>query len=349
LGGPQDLCIDYNRRVNPPESHVALPARIDPVLIGTLLSAASALGYTAANICLRDVADTCDPTWVSCIKAVPTAAVAWLLIAQRAARGLPALPTGRAWLPLVVTALCMQLGGNVCFQWSLGVLGLALSVPLVFGALILGGALAGRIWLSEGITPRAALAMMLLILAVGILSWGAERDQAPVGLGPKSQPASAPLHDAPRELPRYSTFLVALAVGAACFSGLCYAACNAVIRRMTGPTLPLSAALMVMSTTGVVSLGLLSLWQLGPVGIAQTSSGEWLSMSLAGIFNAAAFFALGQALQLIPLTRSNLIAATQVALSSLAGVVLFGERLTPMLGVGLALTLLGLVTMQRRE
>jgi drug/metabolite transporter (DMT)-like permease len=320
-------------------------------LIGTLLSAASALGYTAANICLRDVAETCDPTWVSCIKAVPTAAVAWLLIAQRASRGLLALPTGRALLPLVVTALCMQLGGNVCFQWSLGVLGLALTVPLVFGALILGGAVAGRIWLSEGITPRATLAMMLLILAVGILSWGAERDHAPVGLGPKSQPASAQRisPDAQSESPRHSNFVVALAVGAACFSGLCYAACNAVIRRMTGPTLPLSAALMVMSTTGVVSLGLLSLWQLGPVGIAQTSSGEWLSMSLAGIFNAAAFFALGQALQLIPLTRSNLIAATQVALSSLAGVVLFGERLTPMLGVGLALTLLGLVTMQRRE
>jgi drug/metabolite transporter (DMT)-like permease len=148
--------------------------------------------------------------------------------------------------------------------------------------------------------------------------------------------------------PRHSSFVLALAAGAACFSGLCYAACNVVIRHMSARSLSLSTTLMVMSTTGVVSLGLLSLWQIGPSGMWQTALWEWRSMILAGIFNAGAFFALGKALQLIPVTRSNLIATSQVAMSSLAGVALFAEPLTVALIVGLALTLLGLLTIQHR-
>jgi DME family drug/metabolite transporter len=295
-----------------------------------LLSAASALGYTASNICLRDVATTCDPAWVSCIKAVPTTLVAWLLIARRASQGLPALPRGKLLAVLVVTALCMQIGGNVGFQWSLGVVGLAVSVPLVFGTLILGGALGGRVWLGEGISKRSALAILLLMLAIALLSWGADR------------------HAAAQSATDLGQSLLALAVAVACFSGLCYSACNVMIRRVAGNLLPLSATLMVMSTTGVIALGLLSLWQIGWRGVWGTTPSQWTSMLLAGVFNAAAFFALGQALQAIPVTRSNLINSSQVALSSLAGVVLFDERLTTPMMWGVALTIAGLVLIQRR-
>jgi len=308
-------------------------------LAGTLFNALSALAYTAANICLRDASRSCDPVWISCIKAVPTALVAWLIIARRASRGMPALPSGRLLPALIGTALVMQVGGNVSFQWALPVLGLALSVPLVFGTLILAGAAASRAILGEPIGLRTLLAMALLIAAIAVLSWGAEARQE-VASAPEAEPVAATTADA-------ASWLAAVAVAVACFSGLCYASCNVLIRRVAGPETPLSAILMVMAMTGVISLGAISLWRIGWAGMAATTAREWMVMILAGAFNAAAFFSLGLALERTPVTRTNLINASQVALSAAAGVVLFGEEITATIVAGIALTVIGLTILRR--
>ena len=319
----------------PPGEPTAIASpRFDPVLVGTFFSAISALGYTAANICLRDVAETVDPVWVSCIKAVPAAVAAWLLIARRAWLGQPSLPGGGVFGMLLVTGLCMQVGGNVGFQWSLGMIGLSLCVPLVFGTLLIGSAAAGRIWLAEAITPRSAVAMLMLVAAVGVLSWGAGRAS----------------HNDTDLLPgNHGVVYIALAVAAACLAGVAYAACNVVIRRTAGSLLPLSVTLMVLSTSGVVSLGLLSLWRIGAAGMASTAPEQWTSMILAGVFNAVAFFSLGIALQATTVTHTNLVNASQVAMSAIAGIILFGEPVSAAIVVGIALTVLGLALVGRRK
>ena len=56
-----------------------------------------------------------------------------------------------------------QFGGNVMFQWSLGVIGIALTVPLCMGAIILCSALLGRIFVNESVTPGALVSMLILI------------------------------------------------------------------------------------------------------------------------------------------------------------------------------------------
>ena len=104
---------------------------------------------------------------------------------------------------------------------------------------------------------------------------------------------------------------------------------------------------MVMSTTGFVSLGLITLGRIGWTGIAATSGREWTAMLLAGLFNAVAFFSLGIALERMPVTRTNLINASQVALSACAGMLFFDERLTTTIGIGIALTVLGLAILRR--
>jgi len=300
--------------------------------VGSLFSAVSALGYTAANICLRDVALECDPSWVSCIKAVPASIAAWLLIARRASQGLPAMPTARLLPILIVTGLFMQIGGNVGFQWSLGIIGLAMSVPMVFGTLLLSSAAASRIWLGEAITRRCAVAMLMLILAVAALSWGSKETTV--------------LSDSAWKIG--NSQLVALALGAAALAGVSYAACNIAIRRLAGNVIPLSATLMVFSTTGVVSLGLLSYWQIGWTGMLNTTAGQWSSMLQAGLYNAIAFFSLGLALQAISVARTNLINASQVAMSVVAGIIIFGEQLSNPVIWGVALTVAGLAIMDRR-
>ena len=328
------------------------PAGFDPILLGTLFNLVSALGYSAANVCLRDAAESCDPAWVSCVKAAPTALVAWLLIGRRAALGLPALPSPRLMPALVLTALVMQIGGNISFQWALPILGLSLSVPLVFGTLILGGAVAGRMYLGEPIVPRTAMALVVLMAAIGVLSWGAEGARQ-VG---KPQAAETPVEGATAaaslgtelNVPHYDSWTVALAVTITCFSGFCYAASSVVIRRVAA-VVPLSATIMVMSTTGVVSLGAIALWRIGWSGIAATTPHDWTTMLLAGAFNAVAFFSLGIALERTPVTRTNLINASQVALSAVAGLVLFDEKPTVAIVAGIVLTMLGLSLLRRRE
>jgi drug/metabolite transporter (DMT)-like permease len=330
-------------------------AGFDPVLLGTLFNVVSALGYTAANICLRDAANTCDPAWVSCVKAMPTALVAWLLICRRAAAGLPALPGWRLLPALVATGLLMQLGGNICFQWALPILGLSLSVPLVFGTLILSGAFAGRMYLREPIAPRTAAAMIVLLGAIWVLSWGA-RDGRPVAepaAGAIPQAAATWIEgskvSARSDTGSLDVWIVAIAVGVTCFSGCCYAASNVLIRRLAGTALPLSATLMVMSTSGVVSLGVVTLGRIGWEGVAATTTREWTAMLSAGAFNALAFFSLGLALERTPLTRTNLINASQVAMSAAAGMLLFGELPTLLIVAAIALTVLGLAILRRRE
>jgi drug/metabolite transporter (DMT)-like permease len=307
--------------------------RYDPAAYGVALCFISAVGYTIANIFLRHAAESCHPAWVSCVKAMPTCLIAWLIIAARARRGLPSLPS-RAVLPaLVAAALFMQVGGNVAFQWSLEWVGLALSMPLTFGTIILTGAFLGRAWLNEPITPRMATAMAVLIVAVVVISLGTRGDE----LLPHADADDA-------------AFYVPLAIGAAAFSGISYGVSNVVIRKSAGAKTPVSASIMVMSTAGVVSLGIISLAEIGWQGMAATTPGQWQSMLLAGVFNSIAFFALGLALETTTVVKTNVLNASQVAMSAVAGMLLFGEQPGAWAVFGIALTVVGLMLVrQRRE
>src|SRR5206468_1583530 len=105
-----------------------------------------------------------------------------------------------------------QIGGNISFQWALGQIGVALTVPLSLGGMILGAAILGRIFLYEPVTPKAALALAVLLAAICVLSVGAKQ-------------ASISVADAPVPLWR----LVG-GVAAACLSGIAYAILNVILR-----------------------------------------------------------------------------------------------------------------------
>src|SRR5205823_2708204 len=138
---------------------------------------------------------------------------------------------------------------------------------------------------------RTALAMVLLVAAIGVLSWGAE------GARPTAKPQAAATVigassisaekdsalSAEEDAEQFDAWLVALAVIVTCFSGFCYAASSVMIRRVAGADVPLSATIMVLSTTGLLSLGLITLWRIGWIGISATTGHEWTAMLLAGL------------------------------------------------------------------
>ena len=70
----------------------------------------------------------------------------------------------------ILASFLAQFLGNAAFQKALERIGLAASVPITLGVLIVGGAALGVIILKEPVSQRKVLAMMTLIVAVVVLS-----------------------------------------------------------------------------------------------------------------------------------------------------------------------------------
>ena len=161
----------------------------------------SALAYTAVNVCMRQLtALRCDPFWaVFNRELVTTAVVARGWCTRRFAAGRPCPPDAR-WRRLLLVGLLVEVVGNVCAQWALGVVGLAVTIPAQFGLMITGGAVLGRVGLGEQVSIRSAAAIALLLAALVLLGLGAEA----VGRSIAAADAVAP-----------SRLMLALAVAAA--------------------------------------------------------------------------------------------------------------------------------------
>jgi drug/metabolite transporter, DME family len=304
--------------------------RLEPALLGIACGLLAAVGYTASNICLRAVSHL-DPVWVSAVKAFPTLALfgPWLLFLR--VRGEQVLPPWRVLASLMTAGLVAQLGGNVLFQWSLGVIGIAAAVPVTLGAMIVAGATLGRIFLQEPITPRNAVANCMLVAAIFVLSIGA-RSVSEVELQAAANPA----------------LWAALGVGAAFCCGLAYATLGVVIRYGVSGRARVTTTVVSISFVGVISLGLFSQLRIGLEGMIATPPGDLGVMISAGVFNAVAFIALTKSLQLTSVILVNALNASQAAMALAAGVILFGEPLTTGLVAGVALTAAGLAIMGGR-
>jgi drug/metabolite transporter, DME family len=289
---------------------------IDPAVLGTLCGLASATVYTAANSFLRSVKD-CDPVWVSAIKAVPTVVfmTPWLL--SMLIRGHRVLPAWPITLSIVAAGLFGQLVGNISFQWALGEVGVALTVPLSLGGMIVSAAILGRVFLHEPVTPRAAISLVILLVAISVLALGAGDARASV-----ARSAAAPLQ-------------VAAGAAAGCLAGFAYSVLNVVIRYAVLRGMPLPTTLFIA-------------WlRIGSAGIVATKPQDLALMLLAGACNTLAFLALTKSLQLTSVFYVNALNATQAALAALAGVLIFQEALSPWLVQGVLLTIVGLAILTR--
>jgi len=296
---------------------------------GCVCAFTAAIGYTAANICLRAVTHL-DPFWVSAVKSFPTVALAAPYLLATAVSGERVLPTKRIFGMIVLAGLFGQLGGNVCFQWSLGVIGMALAVPMTLGSLLIGGAVLGRMFLHEPVSLRMTASMAVLVFSICVLSFGA---------------ADASM--AVRDGSGLSSQIVLLGVGAAVLCGFSYAVLGVVIRHGVTGRASISTTLFTIGMIGMTVLGGLCYQRLGWEGMLATSETDFAIMLLAGIFNAGAFLALTKSLQLIGVTYVNSLNGCQTALAALGGVLIFGEPLSGTLWLGTALTVVGLLMMKR--
>lgn len=307
-------------------SSLPAPRGIDPHLFGTLCGLFSAFIYTCANSFLRAV-HHCDPVWVSTIRAVPTVLLMGPVLVILACRGQRWLPPPKLFALIVLGGMCGQLGGNICFQSALPIIGVALAVPLTMGGMIVSSAILGRVFLGEPITPRVLLALAVLLAAIGILIFGAS--------------------DAARSMSgqAVSPWRLAAGVAAGCGAGAFYTVLNAILRYCVTRGAPLPSALFIVSTTGVFCLGLVAWLRVGTAGMFATTQIDLAIMLAAGVCNTVAFLALTKSLQLSSIVYVNALNATQATLAALAGVLIFGEKLSPYLIAGVGLTILGLMVL----
>ncbi len=324
------------------------PFGLDPSLVGTACCIVSALCYTAANICLRRLAGLhSDEMWVTCMKEVVTVAAVgpWLLI--QAARGRPVVPPRRALLVLLLTGLAVQLAGNLSVQWAFGVVGLATTIPAIFGVMLTAGAVFGLVFLGERVPGRSVAAITLLIASILLLSLGAAtaRGTNPgAGRAATAETSAQAASQAPA-----SPGWVLLGVGAGCLGGLMFATLSTVIRFTATARVPVASIVFVVTGMGVLSMGGLSLWRLGPEQLLSTRPEELAWMLAAGTFNLLAFLAITKGLQLTTVVHANVLNASQVAMAALAGVAFFHEVLNPWLILGIGLTILGVVLIGGRS
>lgn len=320
-------------------------------MFGTFCGLASAVLYTTTNGFLRAVTD-CDPVWVSAVKTVPTALfmLPWMLSMH--SRGLRAIPPWHVLGVIAVGGVIGQVGGNVPFQWALGTIGVALTVPLTLAGMIVFGTLLGRIFLHEPVTPRTVVALVVLLLATCVLSLGAQTahdsvhhassgthlsDEGAIIGHPGNDTQTSPAH--PLELVG--------AVSAACLSGLAYAVLNVINRYYVTRGHSLPAMLCTVSIMGMLSLGGISLARIGPAEMSATQWSDLRLMLLAGVCNAAAFVALTKSLELTSVIYVNALNATQTTMAAVAGVFFFQEPLSPWLLTGISLTIAGLLLIRK--
>ena len=138
-------------------------------MMGVLLGFSAAVLYTMANIALRHCVEV-DPFLVAAVKAAPTVILLSPFLLWMLMRG-EALATSRRLIPrFIIVSLIGQFVGNAAFQIALGTIGLAASVPITLGVLIVGGAILGRLLLREPVRLRTIVAMVMIMIAVVVLS-----------------------------------------------------------------------------------------------------------------------------------------------------------------------------------
>ena len=284
--------------------------------------------YTAANICLRQLAGwDVHPAWVIAVKELVTVGVVGPFLLWLSVRGKLTFRDPKVLAVLVVTGIGVQLAGNMSVQWAFGTVGLTVSTPTAMGVMLVASGVMGVVWLGERVTRQSVLAIVLLIVAISMLAVG-------TGIGRQSGAIAV------ENLPPFGIAL--LGVGAAALGGTMFASLAAAIRYAGSRNTPVSVIVFVVTGMGVIACGLLSLNRIGVEGMVSTPMDRLAWMLASGIFNLLGFLLITKGLQLTTLVHANVLNASQVALAAVAGILLFHEPNNAWLVVGIVLTVVGI-------
>ena len=218
-----------------------------------------------------------------------------------------------------------------------GVLTFVVANPLLFAALqkggilvaspvsgtqVLWGALLAAILLREPLNRKMVAGMVISIAGVFVLSLGRSGD---VTLSPSWW----------------------LAVPYATGTAFCWALSGVLVTYVMRCGVDRFQSLAVATLTGIV-LDNVYLLATGNIGLYVTTSRQLLlNVLIAGLFNTVALVSIVSALSLTSVASATTINSLQVGLAPLVAWVFVGERMTWLMGLGILLTMGGVILVQR--
>jgi drug/metabolite transporter (DMT)-like permease len=332
------MAYSEQEMMNSPVTLPRRPPRLSVAAAGAMYCLVAVLGYSAANACMTKLSkESCVSTWAICNKELITVLVVGPFLAWQIWLGKSRFPTGRPLLILVAAGLACELIGNIGTQWGYGVVGLAVMIPANTGFLLVATAILGAILLGERVSGRNAAVVALLILALVVLGYGISQSAPAQTSGPQVAGATA-VQKSP-----LAPWQIAAAIGVAGLCGTVYALLAIALRYTVSGNTTLSAAVVIITGIGVLTLGPLSLWQAGPHALAATPAKHYALMYAAGVCNLFALIALIRGLQVTTALHINVLNnAGQVSLATIVGVLLFGEPCNRWLVLGVALMIAGI-------
>ena len=266
---------------------------------------------------------------------------------------------------IILAAIVCQLIGAPLQVLGYAVIGFVIAVPVVQSSTLLGVALLGYFVFGDTISQRRKTAIAILIVAITILSVGKEL----TNIGSEQE---ANIVDA-------GLFL--LVTAGAIVSGTTFAFYVVILRyairkfwhddnstwlsfsfsqwighdyvkepgkRLYSP-FPITLAMALVLAVGIVIFGAFIFCKQGVSGFSAVPQAAWYAVLVSGICNVTGFLFQVQGLRMTSAVQASLIAISQMLLLSLIGCLFFGEIITPLVMVGLGLTVCGVFMSARPE
>jgi drug/metabolite transporter (DMT)-like permease len=312
--------------------------RLSPAAAGAVYCLVAVLGYSAANICMRKLSEEgALSSWAICNKELITVLLVGPWLAWRIGRGKSRFPTGRPLVILIAAGLATELIGNIGTQWGYGVVGLAVMNSANTGFVLVATAVLGAVLLGERVSARNTAVLALLIVALIIMGYGISQS-----VPDQAKKLHAAL-DVAAAKPPLAPWQIAAAIGVAGLCGTVYALLAIALRYTVGEKATLSAAVVIITGIGVLTLAPMSLWQAGVPALMATPLKQYALMFVAGVCNLVAFMGLVRGLQLTTALHINMLNnAGQVSLAAVAGMLWFREARNVWLVLGVALMVAGI-------
>lgn len=304
----------------------------DHLVLGTLFCVVSACAYSLTQAVLRSLSVQCDGILVLFVKETVTVLLVGPWIIQAVFRDRSVFPRGKTLWILVGVSLAVQWVANLVTLWALGVIGLAVTVPIMLGTNLTASALFGVMFLKESVTRYTAAVIVLIICAIAILSIG--------GAQVRGELTGA-------ELSGLGLLRVSLAVLGTCLAGVIYGLFAVTVRVTVRETVPPFVLVFFVTGVGTVTFGPACFLWFGLDMMKTVPFADYGMMLLSGLANFVGFVMITKGLQVTPVVRANVIGASQTAFAAVLGFLIFNEPPTPMIITGVLLTGLGMILISR--
>lgn len=283
---------------------------------------AGAVSYALYNLTSRIAIDTGDPLVAPVFRMIPTLAFAW----HKSRHSWSQLRTSAAEFMGWRVLLLLLLGGvtttlgNVAFFFALQIGGVVLTSP-VLATLIVWSALFGAAFLNESLAPRMLLGVVIAALGIGTLSYG------------RSTGGEVSL----QTLPAVLLAMSAAAGWAATSTCQRYALKRGVETHMTIAAGQTGGVLLLIGLLFLLGRGAL-LWStdLKTVGL----------FAVVGVLGTMALVFVTYALSHTTVANASTISGTNPVIAMTLAVLFLGERLNWLMGLGTALTVVGVIFFQ---